>query len=1318
MVEANISFGNEERIVKALCIPSIDISLNIPNLNLIVDEFVRKGYHLADEQLVNGTDKIDNIGFILGTKSGYCVPETDLIFGKEGLSLYSQTPLGVILKGDAHQLMKDLSSLTVCNNELMRLGSSCTTGLNESHLNEFSIDLTLTKSSCLTSSIGFNDKLDKGSFSVLDEQGKLIDEELQKATKDILENQSLYYSNYDCNVYDDSSSELNRKLIRYALDNTTRDKDGRLRMPLLWNAEMSHLLGKNHRLATLILKSTLRKLSKNEEKFKLMDTVIKEQVANGIIERVDDLENFLEVHPEHSFLPHMAVFKPDRETTKCRIVFLSNLSEKDPNQPTTISHNQAIYAGPSLNQKISSALIHLRFDEKICCFDVKKAFNNISLDDVDQNRLLFLWFRNIDRRDYSIVAYKNVRLSFGLRCSPALLLLGMYKILILDATSDPKRLGNLKSLIYQLCYMDNCAFTARDHESLMWGFNQLESIFCPYKFGLQQYVSNDRDLQSLIGVDAQRETPVKMKLLGMQWDRVEDTLSTRPISLDVSAATKRMILKTVASQFDLYYYNGPILNRSRLFLHRLQCKKDLDWDEQLSPELLREWRAIARQGNSTPEINVERFVGGRDGSYKLIAFSDSSKAMYGVVVYIQDLETKKVSFLLAKNRIVNSQLETKSIPSLEVQGISLATECILDLYEDLAGNSCIWPIKVKELEVYTDSLVSLSWLNASLNKLDKMQKRSVFVLNRINHIKKLCEKHPVKFSFVSGTENPSDCITRCLSYKKLMQTTYFSGPEFLSSSYLPEMSREDLLTVIIPNPLSFQEATGESEVSVYPSTSCSESDESHPLISPERVSNFQSLVSVYIKVLVFINKLKAIVKGKYPDRYSHLKVKVEGHNFYEESIKQIVLRDQELFFPDIFDYFNSLSRQLKDIPNLVNQLNLYIDNDGLLRVKCKIERMKVIKKFEKYKFPLLLAKESKLTSLIVLDMHGKLCHSGCYAVLRELRKRFWVPSFFSTVKKILRTCVTCRRFNERSIKLNQSPYREFRLSPSNIPFNNVFIDFMGPFFVKCDGKKTKVWILCVTCMWSRAVNLKICIDQSVTEFLRGFQLHCYECGIPSYCITDLGTQLTAGANIIMGYLKDHESQCYFQENGIEPIKFEHYFKGHSELGGMVEICVKLTKKLIHGAVGKNILSLRDFEFIICKTIHLVNRRPIALKEVLRENSVQDVPEVLIRGYDLPSLNVIPELQSIDEEWSPKNAQDLIRIRYDKLKKVRKKLIDLYNDEYISNIVNQAVNLKDCYKPVTHHDLQEGDIVLIKDNFCKQSNYPMAVVKEVIRNIND
>ena len=50
--------------------------------------------------------------------------------------------------------------------------------------------------------------------------------------------------------------------------------------------------------------------------------------------------------------------------------------------------------------------------------------------------------------------------------------------------------------------------------------------------------------------------------------------------------TKRKVLQTIASQWDAYNINAPLLNRSRLFLHRLQIDKTLDWDTVLSSELL------------------------------------------------------------------------------------------------------------------------------------------------------------------------------------------------------------------------------------------------------------------------------------------------------------------------------------------------------------------------------------------------------------------------------------------------------------------------------------------------------------------------------------------------------------------------------------------------------------------------------------------------------------------------------------------------------------------------------------------------------------
>ena len=79
-------------------------------------------------------------------------------------------------------------------------------------------------------------------------------------------------------------------------------------------------------------------------------------------------------------------------------------------------------------------------------------------------------------------------------------------------------------------------------------------------------------------------------------------------------------------------------------------------------------------------------------------------------------------------------------------------------------------------------------------------------------------------------------------------------------------------------------------------------------------------------------------------------------------------------------------------------------------------------------------------------------------------------------------------------------------------------------------------------MWSRAINLKACTDNTTSEFLRAFQLHCYEFGVPQACITDLGLNLVAGAIAITNYLKDDQTQWYFKEIRVKPFSFSQYFR--------------------------------------------------------------------------------------------------------------------------------------------------------------------------------
>ena len=169
------------------------------------------------------------------------------------------------------------------------------------------------------------------------------------------------------------------------------------------------------------------------------------------------------------------------------------------------------------------------------------------------------------------------------------------------------------------------------------------------------------------------------------------------------------------------------------------------------------------------------------------------------------------------------------------------------------------------------------------------------------------------------------------------------------------------------------------------------------------------------------------------------------------------------------------------------------------------------------------------------------------------------------------------------------------------------------------------------------ITLKICLDLTVKSFLRALQMHILEFGLPEFVGSDLGSQIVSAANIVEDFLKDVETQDYLQEHNIKGPKFEQYYKGNSSLGSLVESCVKLTKRIIFGSIGNNILDFLDFEFTVAQATNLVNRRPVAFKESLRDGSFDTpdiiTPEKLLKGYELPSINIIPELQDDDQGWN-------------------------------------------------------------------------------------
>ena len=88
-------------------------------------------------------------------------------------------------------------------------------------------------------------------------------------------------------------------------------------------------------------------------------------------------------------------------------------------------------------------------------------------------------------------------------------------------------------------------------------------------------------------------------------------------------------------------------------MHNLQTNPDIGWDDNLSKDKLRDWQNIAKQANSSPVIKVKRFVGKQSDEYSLVAFSDSSLEIYGVVIYLVNLCDGRVSLVSSKNEKVS-----------------------------------------------------------------------------------------------------------------------------------------------------------------------------------------------------------------------------------------------------------------------------------------------------------------------------------------------------------------------------------------------------------------------------------------------------------------------------------------------------------------------------------------------------------------------------------------------------------------------------------------------------------------------------------------
>ena len=195
----------------------------------------------------------------------------------------------------------------------------------------------------------------------------------------------------------------------------------------------------------------------------------------------------------------------------------------------------------------------------------------------------------------------------------------------------------------------------------------------------------------------------------------------------------------------------------------------------------------------------------------------------------------------------------------------------------------------------------------------------------------------------------------------------------------------------------------------------------------------------------------------------------------------------------------------------LRRLDPTVRSNGLLCVGGRIRRADLPREVTN---PVLLPKDSHVTTLIIRECHQKTGHAERGMTLGELRQQgYWVIHGRSAVSSYILRCVLCKRLRGAASGQKMSDLPAERLEPS-APFTFCGVDCFGPFYVKERRSQVKRWGIIFTCLASRAVHLETLNSMMADSFLNSYRRFVCRRGPIQRLYCDHGTNYVGGQSAL------------------------------------------------------------------------------------------------------------------------------------------------------------------------------------------------------------
>ncbi|XP_068756894.1 uncharacterized protein [Montipora capricornis] len=1028
-------------------------------------------------------------------------------------------------------------------------------------------------------------------------------------------------------------------------------------------------LESNYAQALRRLESVERKLRQDPVKAKAYKTAINEYVEKGFAEEVPDQSDD---NGTVRYLPHHAVFRDDKRTTKCRIVFDASAREG-----CDASLNDCILPGPPLQPNLASVLIRFRTHKIGLIADIEKMFLQVKLAPKDRDVHRYLW-RDLQPHETPKV-YRMQRLTFGVNASPFLAIATVHAHVNKYKEMSPYAVEE----ILQNMYVDDCLTGADTVDSTLKLQQEMSEIMMTAAFNLTKWASNSELVMDAIDPAKRASSPFvefnssdPLKALGVSWDLNSDHfrfLAPSGIISSHDPMSKRSLLSLASKMFDPLGLISPFTVRAKILFQELWLK-GLQWDDPLDSDTKAKWLSWKSESLQLKDVTIPRCFGNgitQDSVVEVHGFGDASPKAYGAAVYIRirDKQDNVSSQLVISNsRVV--PIKKVSLPRLEL----LAAVVNARLLKFVVG---ALPMKVARVVCWSDSMVALHWIKGQSSSWKP------FVANRVAEVQSTWD--PECWRYCGSKENPADLLTRGLSCSDMISSTlWWNGPQWMFSPCEP-----------LP-------AQPENEAA--PAEACEEKRTTHvctavvaePLIDMSRYGTWLKLIRVTAYVLRAVKLFKT--KSRSCER------ELSADEVRQAEIK-CCMWVQEVVYKEEFEKLKA-GEVLPSNSRLLKLDPYYDRDDQVLRVGGRLQFADLP---EQSKHQIILPHGHPEVAKMVQDVHKNMLHAGPETVLSTLRQKVWLTQGRREVKRVIRRCVACQRqrVGPCAQKMGQLP--EERISCSRA-FAHVGTDFTGPLYVKEGLNIKKAYVCIFTCASSRMVHLELTHSLTTDEFLQAFSRMTSRRGLCHTVWSDNAQTFKAASREIQKLYDEPttESQRMWSTLDQDQIKSEFSSRGikwkfiterSPWRGGWWERFCRMIKEPLRKVLGRALLTFSELNTLLVRIEGIINSRPLTAVSDDCRDPLPITPAHLAIGRPI---NQLPERKESSLEETSKRTVE----RYLYLQRLLNHYWKRWKQEYL-----HLLSVRNKWRKEIP-SIRVGDIVLISDDNVPRTKWPLAKVERV------